>query len=98
MTPAIHTKLDATMHTKSHQFSLLLPNLFDSIPCYQCHTIFFLMMSSEADQSSNAAGEIPVVGNESVAAVGSEAPSSISSSTMADQTMARKEIPHLYEY
>jgi hypothetical protein len=56
------------------------------------------MMSSEADQSSNATGEIPVVGNESVAAVGSEAPSSISSSTMADQTMARKEIPHLYEY
>jgi hypothetical protein len=55
-------------------------------------------MSGEADQSSNAIGENPAAGTGSVAGVESEAPSSTSSSTMVDQTMARKDIPPLYEY
>jgi hypothetical protein len=82
VTPAMHIKLDTAVHTKSHRFSLLLTNLFTSIPCYLHHTIFFLTMFGEADQSSNATSEISAASTESAAATGSEAPSSTSYSTM----------------
>jgi hypothetical protein len=53
--------------------------------------------STEVDQSSNIASEVPTVGAESVVAVESRAPST-SSSTIADQAMAKKQIPNMYEY
>jgi hypothetical protein len=55
-------------------------------------------MSGEADQSSNIASEVPSTGSRSVVAAESEAPSSTSSSIMADYTMAMKQILILYEY
>jgi hypothetical protein len=54
-------------------------------------------MSGEAAPSSNTTSEICAVGTESAVAESKTAPSS-SSSTMADQAMARKEISPLYEY
>jgi hypothetical protein len=33
MTPTAHVKLDATIHAKFRQLSLLLPNLFAFIHC-----------------------------------------------------------------
>jgi hypothetical protein len=54
-------------------------------------------MSSEADQSSNIAGEIPAPDTESATKAKSEDPST-SSSTMVDHVMASKEIPPLYKY
>jgi hypothetical protein len=82
ISPTGHINLNVVVHTKSHWFSLLLTNLFASIPCYLHHTIFFLTMFGEADQSSNATGEISAASTESAAATGSEAPSSTSYSTM----------------
>jgi hypothetical protein len=55
-------------------------------------------MYGEADQSSNVASEIPTASAESATTVESEPPSSTSSSTMADQAMAKKQIPALHEY
>jgi hypothetical protein len=55
-------------------------------------------MTCESDQTSNVVGDILVVGGESAARAKMEAPSSTSSSTMANQMIARKEIPLLYEY
>jgi hypothetical protein len=95
--PAVHIKLDTVVHAKSHQFSLLLPNLFTFVHCSLCHIVFFLKMSSEADQSSNIAGEIPAPDTESATKAKSEDPST-SSSTMVDHVMASKEIPPLYKY
>jgi hypothetical protein len=51
-------------------------------------------MSGKIDQSSNLAGEIPAI----AAAMESEDHSMTSSSTMANQTMVKKEIPTLHEY
>jgi hypothetical protein len=67
--------------------------------CSATHlTTSFSTMSSEADQTSNVTGDNPVADTEIVVGAESEAPSSTSFSTMADQAMARKEIPPLYEY
>jgi hypothetical protein len=61
-------------------------------------TTSFSTLSGEADQSSNITSDIPTASTKSVVGVESEVPSSTSFSTMADQAMARKEIPPLYEY
>jgi hypothetical protein len=55
-------------------------------------------MTGEANQISNVAGDIAAFGSQSVAGVESEAASSTSSSTMADQAIANKEVPLLYQY
>jgi hypothetical protein len=54
-------------------------------------------MSGKADQTSNIADVVVVADTKSAIGVECETPST-SSSTMADQAMARKEIPPLYEY
>jgi hypothetical protein len=98
VSPAMHIKLDASMQTKSHRLSLLLPNLFTFIHCSLHLTTLFSTMFIKVDQSSNVASDIPVADTESAAEVESEAPSSTSSSTMVDQAMDQKEIPLMYEY
>jgi hypothetical protein len=54
-------------------------------------------MTSEYDQISNVAGDAATFGSRSGAAVESEAPSSTSSSTMADQAIANKVSLLLYD-
>jgi hypothetical protein len=96
--PAVNIKLGSAVHAKSHQFSLLHLNLFAFIYCLLRLTTFLSTMSGKANQSSNIAGDIPVVSSQSAAGTESEVASSTSSSTMANQTMPRKEIPPLYQY
>jgi hypothetical protein len=55
-------------------------------------------MVDEFDQTSNVVGDAAASSSWSGATVESEATSLTSSSTMANQTIARKEIPALYEY
>jgi hypothetical protein len=55
-------------------------------------------MSGETDQSFNITSDILAIGAGSYAAAKSETPSSTSSSTMADHTMVKKQIPSMYEY
>jgi hypothetical protein len=94
----MNIKLGAVVHAKSHQFSLLHLNLFAFIYCLLRLTTFLSTMSGKANQSSNVVGDIPVVSSQSAAGMESEVASSTSSSTMANQTMPRKEIPPLYQY
>jgi hypothetical protein len=55
-------------------------------------------MFSEASQASNIVGDVTAVGSQSVAGTESEAASCTSSSTMADEAIAKKDIPPLYQY
>jgi hypothetical protein len=72
-------------------------NLSTLIHCALHLTTLHSTMSGEADQASNVAGDNLVADTQSAADVGGDATTS-SSSTMADQAMARKEIPSLYQY
>jgi hypothetical protein len=54
-------------------------------------------MIGEYDQISNVASDAAAFGSQSGAATESEAPSSTSSSTMADQSIDNKVAPLLYE-
>jgi hypothetical protein len=85
LSPTTHVKLDATVHTKSHRFSILLlkPSIFHSLLTAPHRTIFHSTMTSEADQISNVAAS----GSQSAAGPESEVASS-TSSTMADQGIA----------
>jgi hypothetical protein len=57
-----------------------------------------MSQSNEANHSSATADEIHIANVESAAAATwSESPFSTSSSTRADQAMAKKQIPNLYE-
>jgi hypothetical protein len=87
VSPATHIKLDASVQTKSHRLSLLIPNLFTFIHCSLHLTTLFSTMSVKVDQSSNITSDIPMADTESAAGVESEAPSSTSSSTVVDQAI-----------
>jgi hypothetical protein len=63
----------------------------------QC-TTFHSMTTGECVQISNVAGDVNASSSQSGATAESEATSSTSSSTMADQAISNKAVPLLYEY
>jgi hypothetical protein len=56
------------------------------------------IVAGESDHTSNIVGHTATSGSRSGVAAESKAASSASSSTMADQAIAMKEIPPLYDY
>jgi hypothetical protein len=98
LSPVAHIKLNATVHIRSHHFSLLPSTFYFLIHYSVHHTHFPYDMVGEADKTLLAAGD--VVASESKVASGAEsdaAPTSSSSNT-ATQTLAKKDVPKLYEY
>jgi hypothetical protein len=61
--PATHIKLDATMHAKSHHFSLLPSSLLHFIHCLLHHTSSHTTMTGETDQTSIIAGDAAASGS-----------------------------------
>jgi hypothetical protein len=85
-----------------------MPSLIVSHSCFQDlllfihfslqRTTFHSTMTGESDQISNVVSDAAASISHSGAAAESEAASSTSSSTMADQAIANKEVPLLYQY
>jgi hypothetical protein len=97
VSPAAYIKPDAAVHAKSHRFSFLLSKLFAFIHCSLRLTTSCSTMSGKANQTSNVVGDIPMDDSQSATEMESETASS-TSSTMADQAIATKEIPPLYQF
>jgi hypothetical protein len=93
----VHIKMDATVHAMSHCFSLL-PSSLLLIHCSLHCSTFPCAMSGETDQASNAAGDTAVSNSKGTTGAESETDSTSSSSNVAVWTMAKKEVPKLFEY
>jgi hypothetical protein len=93
----VHIKLDAAAYDKSHHFSLLPSSLLLFIQCLLHRTSFERTMSGKIDQTSLVTSGTTASVSKVVAGVKSEI-TFASSSTTATQTMAKKEIPKLFEY
>jgi hypothetical protein len=88
----MHIKLNATVHAKSHHFSLLLSRPY----CFSLTS--HSTMTGNSNRISNATGNTATSGSQSGATAESETASLTSSSTMDDQAIANKVVPLLYEY
>jgi hypothetical protein len=86
------------VHAMSHRFSLLPSSLLLFTHCSRHHSTFHHTMTSENDQNSNATGDTAMSGAKSAAGAESETASVSSSSNVVIQTMAKKEVPKLFEY
>jgi hypothetical protein len=96
--PVIHIKLDATVHAKSHRLSLLSSIFPLFIHCSLYCTTLHSTMTDKIDQISNVAGDAAASDPRNGADVDSETASASSSSNATIQTMAKKEVPKLFEY
>jgi hypothetical protein len=97
LSPIVHIKLDTVEHTKSHRFSLLPSSLLLFSHCSLHRSTFPCNMFGEADQTSNIASDTTMSDSKGAAGVESETASASSSSNVAVLTMAKKEVPKMYE-
>jgi hypothetical protein len=85
-------------YTKSHHFSLMPSSLLLLIRCLLHRTSFHHTMTGETDQTSLIISGAFASGSKDVTGTESETASASSSSNVATQTMAKKEVPKLFEY
>jgi hypothetical protein len=86
------------LHTKSHHFSLL-PSIFLLFIHYSLHhTSSHATMTGETDQTSIVIRDVVASNSKGATGTESETASTSYSSNMAIRTMAKKEVPKLYEY
>jgi hypothetical protein len=93
-----HIKLDAAVHAISQRFSLLTSSLLLFIHCSLHRSTFPCAMTGETDWASNNTGETAVFGSKGTTGAESKTDSASSSSNVVVRTMAKKEVPKLFEY
>jgi hypothetical protein len=94
----VHIKPDTAVHTESYPFSLLPSILLLFIHCsLHCSTSHHTK-TSEDNQTSNITDDVTVSSTQSATSVESEVASVSSSSNVVIQTMAKKDVPKLYQY
>jgi hypothetical protein len=95
---AAHIKLNATVHIRSHHFSLLPSTFYFLIHYSVHHTHFPYDMVREADKTLLAAGDAVASESKVTSSAESDAASTSSSSNAATQTLIKKDVLKLYEY
>jgi hypothetical protein len=98
LSSAMHIKVDATMHAKSHRFSLLSSIFLLFIYCSLHYTTSHTTMTSETGQISIVVGNAAASCSKSAAGMESKVASVSSSSNMSIQSMTKEKVPKLYEY
>jgi uncharacterized lipoprotein YajG len=94
----MHIKPDTAVHTESYPFSLLPSILLLFIHCsLHCSTSHHTK-TSEDNQTSNMTDDVTVSNTQSATSAESEVASVSSSSNVVIQTMAKKDVPKLYQY
>jgi hypothetical protein len=98
LSPPAHIKLDTTVHTKSHHFSLSSSRLYLFIYCLLHHTHFHHVMASEADQALLTAGNVITDDTKTASGVESEVVVASSSSNATIEKMVKKDVPTMTDY
>jgi hypothetical protein len=95
---AMHIKLSAAVHARSHHFSPSPSSLCFLIYCLLHRTNFPHAMASKTDQTLLAAGNVTVDDTKIVFWVESGIAAASSSSNAAIEKMAKKDVPMLTDY
>jgi hypothetical protein len=98
LSPTTHIKLVAVVHAKSHRLPLMYSIFLLFIHRSQHCTILHSTMTNKTDQISNTVGDAAASGSRSSATAESKIASASSSSNVVVWTMAKKEVPKLFEY